>query len=140
MQIGTAIITLIAIGALWLLKSFMRNNSTKAARLDKDSKAFLDYIHGKFNEKGIEEISRQTQDFIVAAMRRMKNGQINDEKKLMKLLNPIPASQFARARDVNFLAATVASYHFRADEDTDHGYKTRTRLNNFIVGVNYTSL
>ena len=72
MQIGTAIITLIAIGALWLLKSFMRSNSQKAERLDKDSKALLEYIHGKFNEKGIKEIGRQTHGLTAAMMLKMK--------------------------------------------------------------------
>jgi len=144
MQGIAALVGLAMLAPVWFVENLDIAGSLKSAnhpsRIDGEAKALLDMIHSKFNERGIEEISRQTQGFIVAAMRRMKNGQINDEKKLMKLLNPIPASQFARARDVKFLAATVASYYFRADEDTDFGYKNRTRVNNFIAGVNDTSL
>jgi|GEM_PF-2890404 len=130
MQIGTAIITLIAIGALWLLKSFMRSNSQKAERLDKDSKALLEYIHGKFNEKGIKEIGRQTHGLTAAMMLKMKQGEIDGEEQLLKTLRPVPADKFDKVRDIKYLAATLTSHYLTADENSE----TRLRLNQFIKG------
>ncbi len=121
---------MIAIGAFCLLKSFMRGESKKAARLDKKSKALLDYIHGKFNEKGIKEIGRQTHGLTAAMMLKMKQGEIEGEEQLIKTLRPSPSDKFDKVRDIKYLAANLTSYYLTAAENSE----TRLRLNQFIKG------
>lgn len=144
MQIGSVVLTIALVASIWMVSNLEIGESMKSSnhpsKIDKETKTLIEVIYKNFNAKGVDEISRQTQGFIVAAMRRIKEGSIPDEKNLMKLLNPIPASQFARAKDIKYLAATIASYYFRADDDSDFGFKTKTRVNNFIAGVNDTTL
>ncbi len=130
MQIGTVIITLIAMVVPWGLKSLTRGNNKKAERLDNESKALLDYIHGKFNEKGIREIGRHTHGLTAVMMLKMKQGEIEGEEQLIKTLRPVPSDKFDKVRDIKYLAATLTSYYLTADENSE----TRLRLNQFIKG------
>jgi len=143
-QIGASLLAVVMIGAIWTVGSLNIKDSLRGANhpaiLDKEAKSLIDMIYKNFNESGIEEIGKQTQSLIIAAMRRIKDGKIKNQEQAVLMLNPIPASQFSKARDVKFLAATIAAYYFKADDDSDFGFKTKTRVNNFIAGINDTSL
>ena len=60
---------------------------------------------------------------------------IKPKKIAVATLKRVPPSKFYEAKNTGYLAATLAAFYILADEDTEFGFNTKTRVDNFIAGI-----
>ena len=125
--------------AVWLVKrmgnvhELQSQNSLQA--IDLNTKKLIGIINNSFNSQGIDKIGRKTQQTIVETLKGEQNGEFKTIKLAVASLKRVFASKFHEAKDTGYFAATWAAFFILADEDEDIGFNTKTRVDNFIAGI-----
>tara|TARA_B100000315_G_scaffold61911_1_gene56204 strand:- start:2931 stop:3452 length:522 start_codon:yes stop_codon:yes gene_type:complete len=143
---GSGVAQLISLGfavaliiAVWLVKrmgnvqELQSQNSPQA--IDRNTKKLIGIINTSFNNQGIDEIGTKTQQTIVETLKGVQTGEFKNIKHAVATLKRVPASKFHEAKDTGYLAATLAAYYILADEEEEIGFNTKTRVDNFIAGI-----
>jgi len=92
---------------------------------------------------GIEEIGKTTQTtqtIILKIVKAVNSEKFRNERHAVSALKRVPPSKFEEARDVKYIASTLAGYYVLASEETDLGFRTRQRIDNFIAGIDDQNL
>ncbi len=135
-SLGVAVALIIAV---WVVKrmgnvrELQSQNSPQA--IDRNTKKLITIINKSFNNQGIDEIGTKTQQTIVETLKGVQTGEFKTIKHAVASLKRVPASKFHEAKDTGYLAATLAAFYILADEDEDIGFNTKTRVDNFIAGI-----
>ena len=143
---GAGIVHLISLGfavaliiAVWLVKrtgnvqELQSQNSLQA--IDRNTKKLIGIINKSFNSQGIDDIGRKTQQTIVEALKGVQTGEFKTIKLAIASLKRVSAPKFHEAKDTGYFAVTWAAFYILADEDEDIGFNTKTRVDNFIAGI-----
>lgn len=138
-QIVAAVAGIVMIAAIWMVKkmgdtSALANQNSPDA-INKNSKRLIAIIKKNFNAMGIEAVGKETQELIIDTMKGYNSGKFSSIKKAVSTLKRVPPSKFTEARDVGYMAGTLASFYILSDEESDAGFKTRQRIDNFIAGI-----
>jgi hypothetical protein len=125
--------------AVWLVTRMgnvqeLQNQNAPQA-IVRNTKKLIGIINDSFNDEGIDEIGRKTQSTIVETMNGINSGEYKTEKIAVATLKRVPPSKFYEAKNTGYLAATLAAFYILADEDTEFGFNTKTRVDNFIAGI-----
>ncbi|MAF47425.1 MAG: hypothetical protein QGH73_01230 [Rhodospirillales bacterium] len=129
---------------IWMAKKLGIKESMQGAenpaRMDREAKQLIDIVLKAFNAEGADRIGKGTQGIIQNTARNIKDGKAKSEREAAMALATVPASKFEETRNVAYLAATIAKYYLLADDKTDDGARTRTRVKNFIAGIHDTNM
>ena len=139
MALISLVFGLVLIATVWLVsrmgnvQELQNQNSPQA--IDRNTKKLIGIINESFNDKGIEEIGEKTQKIVGKILEGLRTDVFKSEKHAVASLKRVPPSKFHEAKDTTFLAATLAAYYVLADELNEYGFNTRTRVDNFIAGI-----
>ena len=139
--------TAIGIGlivAIWSVKKMEIKQSLQSAKhpskIDSEVTNLVVVIKKNFKDGGVDKIGQETQAIILKTMRGIKSGKVKSAKAAAAAMIKIPPSKFGEVRDPGNLASTLANYYLLADPETDLGYKTLQRIDNFIAGIDDKNL
>ena len=136
LSLGVAVALIIAV---WMVKRLgnvqeLQNQNSPQA-IDRNTKKLIGIINKSFNNEGIDEIGTKTQQTIVETLKGVQTGEFKPIRHAIASLKRVPASKFQEAKDTGYLAATLAAFYILADEDEEIGFNTKTRVDNFIAGI-----
>lgn len=138
-----AIVTIILIVVVWVIKQLQPDyggTSKRPANLDRAAKQLVTVIKKNFDDDGATEIGDSAQEIIVKTVQALNTGKIKSIDKAVADLQTVAPTKFAQEKNTVQLAATLASYYLQAEAKGDDGYETKTRIDNFIAGIDDMSL
>ncbi len=143
-MIVAVVIAIALMAGVWMVKKMGdtsglgSQNSPEA--IDRNAKRLIAAINKNFNAMGIEEIGKTTQTIILKIVKAVNSEKFRNERHAVSALKRVPPSKFEEARDVKYIASTLAGYYVLASEETDLGFRTRQRIDNFIAGIDDQNL
>jgi hypothetical protein len=138
-----AIVTIILIVVIWVVKHLQPEyggTNKRPANLDRAAKQLVAVIKKNFKDDAVGEIADSAQEIIVTTVRALNTGKIKSIDKAVDDLQTVAPTKFAQEKNTVQLAATLASYYLQAEAKGDDGYTTKTRIDNFIAGIDDMSL
>lgn len=131
-------IGVVLIAVIWVvdqLKPEFGGTAKRPANLDHATKKLIRTLKKKFNDDDLTEIGDSAQDIIIATVKAVNSGKMKNISQAVDELVTVPPPKMVLEKNKIVLGATLASYYLQAEEKGEDGDDTKTRIDNFIAGI-----